>query len=61
MALGDATLTVEKGMAMRIPAGVPHAFTVGGEEPMEIVQVYSPGGPEQRFRAWEQQTKGDKP
>ncbi len=61
MALGDATLTVEKGMAMRIPAGVPHAFTVGGEEPMEVVQVYSPGGPEQRFRAWEQQTKGDKP
>lgn len=61
MTLGDATLAVEKGMAVRIPAGVPHSFTVGGEEPMEIVQVYSPGGPEQRFRAWEQQTKGSKP
>ena len=61
MTLGEATLAVEKGMALRIPAGVPHSFTVGGEEPMEIVQVYSPGGPEQRFRAWEQQTKGDKP
>ena len=61
MTLGDATLAVEKGMAVRIPAGVPHSFTVGGEEPMEIVQVYSPGGPEQRFRAWEQQAKRDKP
>jgi len=61
MTLGDATLAVEKGMAVRIPAGVPHSFTVGGEKPMEVVQVYSPGGPEQRFRAWEQLTKGDKP
>ncbi len=61
MTLGDAAITVEKGMALRIPAGVAHSFTVGGEEPMEIVQVYSPGGPEQRFRAWEEQTKGDKP
>lgn len=61
MTLGDATFTVEVGMALRIPAGVAHSFTVGGEEPMEIVQVYSPGGPEQRFRAWEQQTEGDKP
>ncbi len=61
MTLGDTTLTVEKGMALRIPAGVIHSFIVGGEEPMEIVQVYSPGGPEQRFRAWEQQTKGENP
>ena len=61
MTLGDATVTVEKGMALRIPAGVMHSFIVGPEEPMEIVQVYSPGGPEQRFRAWEQQTEGDKP
>ncbi len=61
MTLGDATLAVEVGMALRIPAGAPHSFTVGCEEPMEIVQVYSPGGPEQRFRAWEHQTKGDKP
>ena len=61
MTLGDATLAVEKGMALRIPAGVAHSFIVGGEGPMEVIQVYSPGGPEQRFRAWESGTKGDKP
>ena len=57
----DAYCHRRYAVALRIPAGVTHSFTVGGEQPMEIVQVYSPGGPEQRFRAWEQQTEGDKP
>jgi quercetin dioxygenase-like cupin family protein len=61
MTMRDTTLAVEKGMAVRIPAGVPHSFTVEGEEPMEVVQVYNPGGPEQRFRAWQGQPRGEKP
>jgi len=35
------------GDLLHIPAGVEHALTV--DEPIAAVQVYAPGGPEQRF------------
>ena len=53
MRMDDEEIRVEAGMAVRIPAGVEHSFQATGTEPVEIVQVYSPAGPEQRFRQWE--------
>lgn len=53
MTLGNDRLSVKAGTAVRIPAGWEHSFQVGGAGPMEVVQVYSPGGPEQRFRDWQ--------
>ncbi len=38
---------VTAGGAIYLPAGVPHAFTASADS--EIVQLYAPGGPEQRF------------
>jgi quercetin dioxygenase-like cupin family protein len=40
---------VGPGDAILLPAGVPHSFTAGAK-PVRIVQLYAPGGPEQRFR-----------
>jgi mannose-6-phosphate isomerase-like protein (cupin superfamily) len=61
MPLGNRTLDVARGVAVRIPPGVEHSFRVAADEPMEVVQVYSPGGPEQRFRRWDTHTEGEKP
>jgi quercetin dioxygenase-like cupin family protein len=36
--------------AIAIPAGAQHAAKVVGTEPLQMVQFYVPGGPEQRFR-----------
>jgi quercetin dioxygenase-like cupin family protein len=61
MTLGDRTVPLEAGTAVRIPAGVAHSFVIGGEEPMEVVQFYNPGGPEQRFEAWETDNQEARP
>ncbi len=41
---------VTGGTAIVIPAGSAHAFEATGDAPVEAVQIYSPPGPEQRFR-----------
>lgn len=41
---------VEPGAAIYIPAGAPHAFEVAGDKPAVLLQLYAPGGPEQRFK-----------
>lgn len=47
---GQASL-VRAGMAIFIPAGVKHSLIVDTQiEPLRALQVYTPGGPEQRFR-----------
>jgi quercetin dioxygenase-like cupin family protein len=43
---------VKAGTALYIPENTPHSFSNSGKESVEIVQVYSPGGPEERFKAW---------
>lgn len=41
---------VERGAAVFVAAGVPHGFRVTSEEPAVLLQLYAPGGPEQRFK-----------
>jgi quercetin dioxygenase-like cupin family protein len=53
MTLGGYRLPVEPGTAFRISAGIEHGFKVDGDQPVEVVQVYNPAGPEQRFKGWE--------
>ncbi len=51
MRLGDRTVEVKPGMAIFIPAGMKHSLRVDTKiEPLRAVQVYTPGGPEQRFK-----------
>jgi quercetin dioxygenase-like cupin family protein len=46
-------VTVREGSAVYIAPDAPHsARVIGAIEQVKVVQVYSPGGPEQRFRAW---------
>lgn len=52
---GDLTLLgqtgrVTAGSAILIPKGEPHAFVHRGKKPFEAVQIYTPPGPEQRFK-----------
>lgn len=42
--------TVTAGSIAYVPAGVRHAWIPDGTHPLIAVQVYSPAGPEQRFR-----------
>ena len=53
LTLGDRSLTVSAGQAIRIPKGTRHSFTQSGTEPLRAVQVYAPAGPEQRFKKWD--------
>jgi quercetin dioxygenase-like cupin family protein len=45
--IAEAAHPTKPGTVIRVPAGVQHALTV--DEPLAAVQVYAPGGPEQRF------------
>ena len=51
MVLDKKRSMVRAGMAIYIPAGMAHSFSLETKvEPMRVLQVYTPGGPEQRFR-----------
>ena len=56
MQLADARgrlqqITVRAGMAIWIPQGRRHGLSLkGATQPLTAIQVYLPGGPEQRFR-----------
>jgi len=41
--IGDQTVTLKAGDLLRIPAGIPHAAKVLGDEPLNAVIVYSSG------------------
>jgi quercetin dioxygenase-like cupin family protein len=46
--IGGKAIPVAAGDSLRIPAGVEHSLVV--TEKLNAVQVYAPGGPEQRFK-----------
>ncbi len=43
---------VKAGDVIHIPLGMNHAFRNTGSESVDIIQVYSPPGPEERFKSW---------
>lgn len=43
---------VQEGDAIYIPRNTPHSFENTGKVPVSIIQLYSPSGPEERFRRW---------
>jgi len=44
---------IEAGMMIQVPRGVKHSFMIPPDQKVgfKAVQVYTPGGPEQRFKA----------
>ena len=50
MHVGARTVRVRPGAAFYVPPGVLHDFRGDGTAPLRAIQVYSPSGPEQRFR-----------
>jgi mannose-6-phosphate isomerase-like protein (cupin superfamily) len=46
--IGGKPVFSAAGTILRIPAGVEHSLSV--DEPLVALQVYAPGGPEQRFK-----------
>ncbi len=50
MRVGAETMTIGPGDAARIPKGVEHAARVVGRRPLRALQLYTPPGPEQRFK-----------
>ncbi len=49
LTIGEATLPVEPSSVLQLPRGVPHAFVASA--PLRALQLYTPAGPEQRFKA----------
>ncbi|MBI5495357.1 MAG: cupin domain-containing protein [Deltaproteobacteria bacterium] len=47
---GGKTTRAAAGDAVHVPPGVKHQAVVPPGKPVRLVQVYSPPGPEQRFR-----------
>ena len=43
---------VKAGDVIHIPVGMNHAFRNTGPEQVDVIQVYSPPGPEERFKNW---------
>jgi quercetin dioxygenase-like cupin family protein len=46
--VGKATFETAPGDVMRIAANTPHTMKI--IEPLKAIQIYAPGGPEQRFK-----------
>ena len=46
--IGKQAFDTAPGDALRIPANTAHAMKV--TEPLKALQIYAPGGPEQRFK-----------
>ncbi len=49
MTVAGAEVPVTATAAVQVPPGVPHAFTASA--PVRAIQLYTPAGPEQRFKA----------
>ena len=50
MHIGSRAIRVRAGAAIYVPPGELHDFRGDGSRPLRAIQVYSPSGPEQRFR-----------
>ncbi|MEZ4337619.1 MAG: cupin domain-containing protein [Sandaracinaceae bacterium] len=48
--IGDRAIRVRPDAAIYIPAGALHSYEDGGTEPFVAIQVFTPSGPEQRYR-----------
>jgi putative monooxygenase len=50
--LGARMVPLKQGDAIYIPKGLTHSFRNTGDSRVEVIQIYSPAGPEERFRNW---------
>ena len=50
MRVGERLIRVRPGAALYVPPGVLHSLEGDGGAPLRAIQVYTPSGPEQRFR-----------
>lgn len=48
--IGEISIRVRAGTALYVPRGELHGFEGDGTTPLRAIQVYTPSGPEQRFR-----------
>ena len=55
--VGGKTVPVKPNSAIYLPKGVAHSFKNTGAADVIAVQVYSPSGPEKRFKQWKLGTK----
>jgi len=50
--IGSDTYFVKDGDSFYIPKGTQHSYVNRGTKEAKFYQVYSPAGPEQRFKKW---------
>ena len=52
MTIGKQTYEIGPGFAIYVPPDTPHSLTNDGKVPVEVIHMYAPGGPEERFKLW---------
>lgn len=59
--IGSETLTFGPDQAIHLPENQPHAVKVKGSEKALVLQIYAPGGPEQKYKGGSGGGKGAPP
>lgn len=49
----DVTYKIEDGSAVYIPRGAKHSYSNDSGHTVHAIQIYTPAGPEERFKYWE--------
>lgn len=52
MVIGGEKFTIKNDTTVFIPKGVKHSYTNNTKYTTKAIQVYTPAGPEQRFKKW---------
>ena len=52
MTIGTNSYELRPGFSVYVPPNTPHSFTNNGKEEVEVIHMYAPGGPEDRFKSW---------
>lgn len=54
--VGDTKITAEPGAVVLVPRGVAHCLWNAGDEPARLLEIYTPSGFEEVFKAGGQRT-----
>lgn len=52
LTIEESSYKVKSGDAIFIPRGTKHSYVNRGSKDAHFIQIYTPSGPEQRFKKW---------
>ena len=52
MVINGEKIKIKNGTTIFVPKGVKHSYTNNTKYTTKAIQIYTPGGPEQKFKKW---------